>query len=230
MEQRWFVTGDKHGKIEEVWRFIKRFGLNEGDNIIVCGDMGIFWNKDQKDADYSMKKYEEYCNCVNLYWIDGNHENFDIINTWEKEENGLIKNSKHIFYIPRGTIMNLNIGGNTRSCLFMGGADSIDRMWRTEGISWWPQERITEDNIKDIKGHFDYVFSHCCPYSIFNRNRAFLCMHGGEIRDITHESELMLNKMCDTIDFNMWFFGHYHINWKIEDKFQCLYSQFIELK
>ena len=78
---RWFVTGDKHGDIQPIINFIERFNLGSEDNIIVVGDMGLFWRKDMKDAEYNIALYEKYCRDVNLYWIDGNHENFDIINS-----------------------------------------------------------------------------------------------------------------------------------------------------
>ena len=42
MEKRWFVTGDCHGDLSKIWRFIKKFDLGSESNIIVCGDMGIY--------------------------------------------------------------------------------------------------------------------------------------------------------------------------------------------
>ena len=79
-------------------------------------------------------------------------------------------------------------------------------------------------------GYYDYVFTHCCPYSIFHRNRGFLCQHGGELRDVTHKSEEMLDKMFNKIDFSHHYFGHYHINLKLDDKHTCLLNDFIELE
>jgi len=223
---RWFVTGDIHSDICEIWRFIKKFDLGEGDNIIVCGDFGIFWNKDQRDARYFINQYEINCNGVHLYWIDGNHENFDIIDSWHAKNNKPYDNSEHIHYCPRGLTMNIN----NKKALFMGGADSIDKIIRKEGISWWPQEQITKQDIQNITGHYDYVFTHCCPYNLFNENRIYLCFHGGELRDITHISEQNLQKMFDNITFEHHYFGHYHVDKSLNDKHMCLYKTFIELK
>jgi len=227
MENRWFVTGDCHGSLMKILQFIWRFDLGSESNIVVCGDMGIYWNKDQKDAQASILNYERYCNGVNLYWIDGNHENFDIIDTFEKP---MHKCSEHITYISRGTDMIVDINGKPAHMLFLGGADSIDKAWRVEGKSWWPQEQITEKNIENIVGEYDYVFTHCCPYSIFNSHRGFLCQHGGEMRDITHVSEQMLEKLKNKITFKHWYFGHYHMNINLTDQFTCLYEDFIELQ
>ena len=227
MKQRWFVTGDKHGTLTRIWRFIKEYDLGSESNIIICGDVGIFWNTDQRDAKYWMRIYEEECNGVNLYWIDGNHENFNIIDSWHCNNSEPYKLSEHIYYCPRGLSMMLN----DKKALFMGGADSIDKFMRKEGISWWPQEQITEENIKDIKGHYNYVFTHCCNYSLFNNNRAYLCTHGDNAwRDVNHTSEIMLDKLFNNITYDKHYFGHYHTFVKLNDKQTCLYHDFIELE
>ena len=226
MEERWFVTGDCHGSLTKILQFIWKFDLGPESNIIVCGDMGIFWNKDQKDAKATIANYERYCNGVHLYWIDGNHENFSIIDSWNATKEETYDNSEHIHYCPRGAMLNIN----GKKALCMGGADSIDKAWRKEGFSWWSQEQITEKDIAEVGGYYDYVFTHCCPYSIFHRNRGFLCQHGGELRDVTHKSEEMLDKMFNKIDFGHHYFGHYHINLKLDDKHTCLLDDFIELE
>ena len=226
MKSRWFVTGDCHGDLSKIWRFIKRFDLGSESRIIVCGDMGIYWDKSQKDANYMIKQYEENCNGVQLFWIDGNHENFDIIDTFEKPYH---KCSPHITYISRGTNIFTKINDKIANLLFLGGADSIDKAWRTEGIGWWPQEQIREEDIEGLAGKYTFVFTHCCPYSIFNSHRGFLCQHGGEFRDVNHTSEEMLDRLKDEITFKHWFFGHYHINMKLNDQFTCLLDDFIEL-
>ena len=224
MKNRWFVTGDCHGSLSKILQFIWRFDLGKESNIVVCGDMGICWDKNQKDYQASIANYERYCNGVNLYWIDGNHENFDIIESWNATE--IYNNSEHIHYCPRGTILDIN----GQKALCVGGADSIDKAWRVEGISWWPQEQITEKDIMEITGEYDYIFTHCCPYSIFHSHRGFLCTHGGELRDITHASEEVLDKLKDKITFKHWYFGHYHTDIKLTEQFTCLFDDFIELE
>lgn len=221
---RWFVTGDCHGRFERLWRFIKKFDLSEGDTIIVCGDMRLYWNKDMRDAKYSIRQYEENCNGVQLWWIDGNHENFDIIN--KLKEYDMIECSPHITYIGRGVCMDTEIG----TMLFIGGADSVDKMLRTEHLSWWADEAVTEDNIAGIHGHYDYVFSHACPRSVFNDNRAFLCtLNNINENNAIHKSEDVLEKLKGQITYDHWYFGHYHVNKKLDDKHMCLYEDFIEI-
>ena len=231
---RYFVTGDCHGRFERIWRFIKKFDLGAGDTIIVCGDMGLYWNKDQRDARYSIREYEANCNGVNLWWIDGNHENFDIIKTFDKPTHQC---SPHITYISRGTSMLVKIGEKYRNLLFMGGADSVDKIFRTEHISWWADETITEDDIKGIKGYYHYVFSHACPLGVFTNNKAFLCTANNiNENNAIHESERVLEKLRKNIEYDNWFFGHYHVDTHVFPvdgemcNYRCVYNDFIELQ
>lgn len=232
---RTFVTGDCHGSLDKVINFIKKFDLKEGDSIIVCGDLALAWRKDQKDYNYHIENYEANCNGVNLYWIDGNHENFDIIKSWNCEKE-IYNNSPHIHYCPRGSELIIGVEVNEnhtilRKCLCLGGADSVDKFRRTKHLSWWEEETITEDDIRDIEGNYYYVFTHCCPYSVFNSNRIYLCtLDNITESNAIHESEYILDKVKDNIKFEKWFFGHYHVNKELEDgKFQCLLDDFIEL-
>lgn len=227
--ERWFVTGDCHGNFNRVIQFIQKFDLGEGDNIIVCGDMGLYWLKSQADAKEHIKTYEAMCHGVNLYWIDGNHENFDIIKTFGKEPYNC---SPHIIYMPRGSVLKTSIG----KMLFMGGADSVDKYWREEHISWWKEERITEDDIKGISGHYNYVFSHCCPYDIFVNNKAHLCtLNNINEKVAIHDSEKVLEQLKNNITYGYWFFGHYHVDahmWPTNSEptqERCVYNDFVEI-
>ena len=235
MKGRIFVTGDCHGNLTRIIDFIHKFDLKLGDSIIVLGDMGLFWRNDQKDAEYNIKYYEDNCNGVHLYWLDGNHENFDIINSWNKNKNYTYDNSDHIHYCPRGfeTFIDIDCGDHieARKALFIGGADSVDKMWRTKHLSWWEDEKITEDDIKDIKGSYYYVFSHCCPKSIFDTNKVYLCTLANiNENNAIHQSENKLEELKNNILYEKWFFAHYHIDRKLDDKHMCLFEDFIELK
>ncbi len=229
---RCFITGDCHGDLYKIIDFIQKYNLGQESNIIVLGDIGIFWRKDQKDSQYWINEYEQYCNGVHLYWLDGNHENFDIIKSWTINKNSEYNNSEHIHYCPRGLITNIELAeGNIKKILFMGGADSVDKMWRVEHISWWKDESVTDEDIKNINGTYDYVFSHCCPRSVFEDNKVFLCTISNiNENNVIHRSEDKLEELKNNILYENWFFAHYHIDRKLDDKYQCLFKDFVELK
>ena len=227
---RWFVTGDCHGDITKILDFIKKYNLGENDNIIVCGDMGLFWRKDKKDAEENINKYEQLCNGTNLYWLDGNHENFDIIKEWNCG-NEIYKNSNHIYYCPRGSILTLNIDGQNKTALFMGGADSVDRFRRIKHLSWWEDEKIIKEDIEKVDKikHYDYIFTHAAPQSVVDKYKWQLCILLIAEELIDHSSEQRLEEMFENLDYDKHYFGHYHSDVKLDDKHTCLLNNFIEL-
>lgn len=226
---RIFVTGDCHGSLNKIIDFIEKYDL-QNDGIIVCGDMGLYWRYDQKDAEENIKFYEEHCRGTHLYWLDGNHENFDIINSWNCDKNHLYNNSEHIHYCPRG--FSGFIGD--KSVLFIGGADSVDKFIRKiRHLGWWEGEAITDADVdKIIDGaHYDYVFSHCCPHSEVQQARHWLfTLSNISDGNTIHESEKQLDRIKNKITFDHWIFGHYHVEKQINDKFRCIYNDFIELE
>lgn len=223
---RWFVTGDIHGDITSVIRFIEKYDLTKDDNIIVLGDFGIFWRADMQDAQFKIEQYERSCNGVHLYWIDGNHENFNIINSWNCK--GVIyNNSEHIHYCPRGSVLNIN----GKKALCIGGADSVDKFWRRENIEWWADEAISDEDVDRVApDYYDYVFTHCCPYDEVQQSKCWLfTLSNISESNAIHYSEKQLQKMFNKIDFGHHYYAHYHVNKQTSEKHTCLYEDFIEL-
>ena len=112
-------------------------------------------------------------------------------------------------------------------------ADSVDKFRRTEGLSWWKEEAITDNDISKIDlGHYDYVLSHCCPTSVFNEYKPYLCTLGNIIDDNDpnfHISDNKLEQVLGFITFNHWYFGHYHVDIHLNEDFTCLFNTFEEL-
>ena len=138
--------------------------------------------------------------------------------------------SKHIRYLKRGRCYNID----GKNILALGGADSVDKFRRTEGLSWWKEEAITDEDVSRVDNniYYDYVLSHCCPLSVFNENKIYLCTVGNIVDDSNpdfHISENKLEQVYNFIDFGKWYFAHYHQDIHIDDKFTCLYKTFEEL-
>lgn len=224
-----YITGDCHADFTKIYTFADRMDLGPDDYIIVLGDMGLFWRNDKRDANVVIKDFEARYN-FNLYFIDGNHENFKILNSLEEDENHMGYISKHIRHLKRGR--RYNIDG--KDILAIGGADSVDKFRRTPGLSWWEEEVITDEDIGRIDpGQYDYVLTHTCPTSIFNENKMYLCTLGNIVDDNNPDFKISNNKLeqvLNFIDFKHWYFGHYHVNLHIDDKFTCLFHMFEELE
>jgi len=97
------------------------------------------------------------------YWIDGNHEDFEEIETNNSVNPNLI-------YMPRGSIKNID-GCNI---FFCGGASSVDKKFRLAyNMDWSPKEDITEEqfqNIMNITDKVDIMITHCPPQSIIQKH------------------------------------------------------------
>ena len=222
-----FLKGDIHGNLFEIIDFINRFNLGKNDNIIILGDCGIAWRKDKKDLAQNIKLWNECGNEVKLYFIDGNHENFNILNSLPIENN-MGKIADNIYHLRRGQVYEFE----NKKILVCGGADSIDKYRRIENFTWWKEETISQETIDDIPaGHYDYVLTHCCPRSIFEKNRIYLStLQFLDENKINHSSEDMLEQLKNKITFDHWFFAHYHINRNLDEKFTCLFEDFREVR
>ena len=218
-----YITGDTHGDIDYPKLLkLKEKNLSYDDYLIICGDAGICWSI------YDSRRFLSLYNDIGctILFIDGNHENFDMLNGLPLVEyKGALMHQvdEHIFHILRGEILTLE--GKTFFCL--GGACSIDKMYRTPHISWWPEEEINKHdidnaiaNLEKVNNKVDYVLTHCVDTKTVMKYFYFR-------RDICTDQLMFIDKV---VDYKHWFFGHYHFDRKISDKKTCLYQDIIEIK
>ena len=109
MAGRVYVTGDTHGLLDtyKILKFQEKENkLDYDDYLIICGDAGIVWdNETLKD---SIDYYENLG--TNILFVDGNHENFDILNSFPISiwNGGKVhKISDRIFHLMRGQVFNI---------------------------------------------------------------------------------------------------------------------------
>ena len=136
------------------------------------------------------------------------HENFKLLNALEEDENHMGYVSEHIRHLKRGRCYNIQ----GKNILALGGADSVDKFRRTEGLSWWKEEAITDEDITRVEEtYYDYILTHTCPTKIFNENKIHLCTLGNIVDDNNpdfHISGNQLDKILknENIDFGHWYF------------------------
>ena len=217
-----FVTGDTHGDVDfKKLLKLKEKKLSHDDYLIICGDAAICWSP--QSFQYHLDLYNDI-GCTILY-VDGNHENFSMLAQCPLVEyKGALMHQidEHIFHVLRGEIM--TIGNKSFFCL--GGACSIDKMYRPPYVSWWPEEEITYHdidnaiaNLEKVDNKVNYVITHCCDsHTVL---KAF-----GFRRDICSDQLTFIDRV---VDYKHWFFGHYHFDRKIDEKKTCLYQDIIEI-
>ena len=208
-----FITGDMHGEEE---RFTSKDSpiektLTSNDKLIICGDFGFISDDSYKERQFlrylSEKPYQ-------ILFVDGNHENFTLIDEYQIEEwcGGkvhVIRRDKNgnpkIVHLIRGEVFLIE----GRRIFTMGGAYSIDKHIRIPYKNWWPQEMPTEEemekavsNLKKNGFAVDYIVTHAAPEETMN------------IFHPEHHEEKKLNMFLEwirkNINYKHWYMGHLH--------------------
>lgn len=154
------VQGDTHGNTNAIGHAFAQAQRQQAELVIQVGDFGYGWKiRDSRCA--FTDKVSRYAQAydLDLWWIDGNHENFDYleaVGAFGADEP--VEVAPRVWYVPRGTLLPV---GDSR-CLFVGGAYSVDKPYRTPHQSWWPQEELTGGQVERALQHenVDVIFSH----------------------------------------------------------------------
>ena len=224
-----FITGDTHTPYDIKKLNIKNFpeqrSLTKKDYVIICGDFGGVWSNSKEELWWQNWLKER--NFTTLF-VDGNHENFDLLSEFEvKEWNGgkvhFINDS--IIHLMRGQVFTID----GLKFFTMGGGTSIDKMFRIEGKTWWKEEEPSKEefeealnNLDNNNWEVDYVITHTTSLKRMEK----LCYI---------KERAPLNRFFDMLEENLkykhWYFGHFHDDIEFEDKKHTLvYNDIIRIK
>ena len=202
-----FITGDTHAEFDDYTNRMEHAGISEGDTAIVCGDFGFTWGRDYDEMHLDALERLPYT----IAFVDGNHENFDRLYSYPVVDfcggrAHMVR--KNIFHLMRGECF--VIEGHSFFCF--GGAYSVDKAYRQEHISWWPQELPDNDDyahaketLEKLSYKTDYVLTHTIPESFIHRLGCVPDRHDAEL---TGYFEWLFREL----DFRKWFAGHFHVN------------------
>lgn len=152
----YLFLGDTHGDLDFVVRAAELAAENDAE-IIQVGDWGFIWtwlnmktmvssiSNQVKQLSIELERAgEKFAKPpVVMRFIDGNHDHHPEL---RRLSGGDATNLEHnVIYQPRGSVHEDKDG--TRF-LFLGGAPSIDKIMRTPGVTWWPEETITQDEFE----------------------------------------------------------------------------------
>lgn len=233
-----FISGDIHGT-HDIWKlgeFSKGRGteLTKADYLIIAGDFGLLWYPEGSEEDKEDASWLEWLNDQpwTTLFVDGNHERFPRLNSyrineWHGGNIHMIKDS--VYHLMRGQVFKVD----GKKFFTMGGGASHDKQWRTEGLSWWPEEVPSQEernealmNLDSNDWKVDYVVTHDAPVSIAKR----LIEHKWD-RTTDEYEEWLQTEIADKLDFKRWYFGHHHTDWGFGDdgKYRALYYDIIEI-
>lgn len=223
-----YITGDMHGDIS-CFKNPKLKKLGEKDILIVCGDFGFLWNpkdaKEQKNLETLKKKKYTIC------FVDGAHENFDILNSYTPyrwKGGNAHKIADNIFHLMRGEIFTLD----SKTFFVMGGGESDDRAMREEGISWWKEEMPDEDEIKNACDNLkaaEYRVNYILSYEAPAIAKDFLRLHTN--RDVNMSPlNTYLQELTRDVEYYHWYFGSLHTDMQITKKMTAVFNDIHEIK
>ena len=191
MKTNIIVTGDVHGHfgaLNDIINKKKKHGL---ELIICCGDFGV-WPQGPDQVISGIKNQG-----IKIIFCDGNHENHDFLRDRKSDEI-----APDVFYMPRGSTYKLDDG---RNILFMGGANSIDKQWRTPGYDWFPEEIITQKDMENLPNEkVDIFITHTCPTELLPE------MIKTDYRKRDDPSNHYLSELWKIYHPRLHYFGHWH--------------------
>lgn len=220
------ITGDTHG---EVSRLTEYKNTKPGDTVIITGDFGMLWRRNDFSKISQLNQAAE-ARGISYLFCDGNHENFEMLAEKPIEEKlgGKVgKISEYIYHLKRGEVY--TIEGKT--FFVFGGASSIDMMYRTPFISWWPAELPSSgeinnayNNLERINFEPEFIVTHTAPTLFLKSIKGFKVINWPDAaQDVLNElvGKIALNNP----KFKHWYFGHFHIDrFSRKYKFHALYE------
>ena len=238
-----YLTGDKHGRFDDLAANIEMFGIDKDDYVVIMGDSGLNY--------FSGKRANAYKKKLNdigpkFLIVRGNHEarpngveefyGDDVISGCfmrDRNEHGDIM-FENIFYMLDGGVY--TIAG--KSVLVIGGAYSVDKFYRLvrteeglDGYYWFPDEQLDDNELSEIMEtakelkQVDYIFTHTCPLSYEPTD---LFLPGIDQSTVDQTTEEFLEDIHNVLTYDKWYCGHWHTD-RIVDDIRFLYHNIIKL-
>lgn len=250
-----YITGDTHGEYKRFSnKRMKKKGMELGGNdyVIVCGDFGLCWAKD-RTFDYNCENFAK--KKYTILWIQGNHENYDMIEEYPIEEwhGGKVRHivRDKVILLERGQIFEIDgktfftFGGASSHDIQGGVLDKRDCDYNIQRIkaiksdlpfrilheSWWPQElpndEEMEEGLRNLE-KYDYRVDYVITHCCATSVQTILeeCSVRLLKPDILTDYLQMIE---EKLQYKHWYFGHYHKDICVDNKHTLLYYAIMEI-
>ena len=207
----WFLA-DLHGgkQAAGLEKYLRLCGKD--DLLIILGDVELYFDGSESNTAFS--EYFKSLDC-NIAFIDGNHDNFDYLDSLPAEDwhGGKVHRvSNSIVHLMRGHIF--DIEGS--SFLAMGGCGSTDK-WKSTPF-WWAREQASEaefelayENLRKRDNKVDYILTHkyTNPTHTFRYDSA----------------ERFAEYARQNVTYKHWYSGHWHEYVRLDDRHTVVYDE-----
>ena len=212
------IAGDWHGNTRAAVRAIQEMCriLPEPRIILHAGDFGAWpedktftWAGEVMERQTYLEAVSEALEAGNaeLRFVDGNHEHHPWLAgvTEGDAEANLAPCVKHL---RRGTRWTWH----GKTWLALGGAVSVDKLLRTEGSDWFPEEAVTDEQEAAViaGGHADVMLTHDAPSDaplVLVRPAPAAWQPMLAFADAHRER---MQRICEAVKPSYLFHGHYH--------------------
>ena len=158
------LIGDVEGDVAMLTICLDRLRNRGCEAVVQLGDLGLVWPDENMDATLDELDARLEREGQVLYFVDGNHDDHAQLGVMPVAEDGVRWIRPRFGHLPRGW-RGLHSTGLTFGAL--GGASSIDRSDRLEGVDWWPEENITEEQVASLgREPLDVLFAHDAPLGV----------------------------------------------------------------
>lgn len=241
---KFFITGDKHRNFDRVKDFCHDMNTRRKDVLIILGDAGFNFYDDKRDDEL---KKELSCLNITLFCLHGNKENRpQNVGTYG------IRSfcGGKVYYEPKYPNLYFAIDGEIytfegKKYMVVGGAHSVDKMrCIEEGMPFWYDEmpddeikKTVEYNLQQAGNRIYGMMTHTCPIRYLPTEMFISTKQNASIKrkprkakskkffkpDIDRSTEEWLGELEKTVDYKVWFCGHYHIDKQI-DKIRMMHQ------
>lgn len=219
---RALLVGDLHGNTGAALEVLDHAASIGADLILQVGDYG-WWPRDpggQKTTRKVEKRLAE--RSLDLWWIDGNHEDFERLDAHPIGEDGRRQLSDHVWHLPRG----FRWQWEKSIWVAVGGAVSVDKQSRIEGKTWFAAEELTDEQADLIiaAGPADVVVAHDAPLGVpflrgelrqdlpaWRRDDKVPWPIGAMMRSDEHQRRV--RRVVEGVGAGRVFHGHYHLRY-----------------
>lgn len=150
----------------------------------------------------------------------------------EQWNSGVVqKITPHVIHLCRGEIFNLQ----GKTFFAMGGAESTDKVFRKEGLSWWKEEMPSDEEmahaiqtLEQANWNVDYVLTHTICNDVLKQLFFLYAEFGWQYK--TNQLSDFFQKIEQKLSYQQWFCGHYHDDIVMSDnKHTMVYHNIIRL-
>ncbi|MBQ6846937.1 MAG: metallophosphoesterase [Oscillospiraceae bacterium] len=212
-----YLISDIHGKTEfkGLLQYLERAGKE--DLLIVLGDVGLKFGDTEEN-----RVFTEWFLSLgkNIAIVDGNHENFEYLESFPEEDwhGGKVHRlTENIVHLMRGNTFEIQ----DKNFFVFGGCKS-SKVWHELGLYYYGEEPQKEElalayeTIKKNGFEFDYILTH--KYEQTPPDATF-CPELGELEKYIDEN----------VSYKHWYCGHSHKNSEIDAKHTIVFDELIEL-